>query len=205
MSDCVRQRPVAGVWRILAFAATVAMTSTLEACGGGSATSPTFDLSVAAAPSERPLRADLIIREPLSPLELDSPRILVRSGPKSLAYFADAQWSDRVPVLVQTRLAQTLEQAKLFRTVSRETPNRPATYTLELEIRHFELDAPSGEAVVEIAAKIAARGNEQIVATRDFKKTIKAAGVTGPQAAAALDKAFSAVMADMVAFMPRRL
>jgi cholesterol transport system auxiliary component len=203
MTDGVQYRQACGARSVLAAAFAFAVAASLQACGFDSATMPALDLSVPAVPIEHPLLADLRVREPLSTLELDSPRILVRSGPKSFAYFADAQWSDRLPALVQTRLVETFEKAKLFRAVSRDAPARPADYTLELEIRRFEFDATAGRAVVEMTAKITASSSGAIVASRTFKQSA-ASGATGSQAAAALDKALSTVMAEIVAFMPRR-
>lgn len=191
-----------GARRFATAALALFLALDLAACGGG-ASLQSFDLSAAQAPSTRPLRASLTVREPLSPLAFDSRRIVVRSGPNALAYLPGAQWSDRLPLLVQSRLAETFQNAHLFRTVERAS--KPADYALELEIRRFEIDAPADQAVVEIAATIASGRDGRIIAAQSFKHAEPAGGVTGPQAAAALDKALSAVMAQIVAFTAARL
>jgi len=159
---------------------------------------PNFDLSPAYVSSRRPLPAQLAVREPLGPLVLDSQRILVRSGPDTLAYLSDGQWSERLPALVRERLVQTFQNAHLLR--AQPGGDAPPDYALELEIRHFELDTRNRQGVVEIAAKIVKTRDGRIVAERSFKSTAPAAGTTGPQATAALDKALSDVMAQIVAF-----
>ncbi|HLJ71922.1 MAG TPA: ABC-type transport auxiliary lipoprotein family protein [Roseiarcus sp.] len=194
--------PVGRARRLVAAALALPLVLGLAACGGG-ASLPSFDLSATSAPSERPLRASLIVRQPLSPLAFDSRRIVVRTGPDALAYLADAQWSDRLPVLVQSRLAETFQNAHLFRSVERAS--KPADYALELEIRHFEIDAPSRAGIVEIAAKIVSGRDGRIIAAQSFKQVEPAASVSGAQAAAALDKALSAVMARIVAFTAAKL
>lgn len=188
--------------RFFGVALALFMALGLAACGGG-ASSPSFDLSAAPAPGERPLRASLIVRQPLSPLAFDSRRIVVRSGPNALAYLPDAQWSDRLPVLVQSRLAETFQNAHLFRSVERA--DKPADYGLELEIRHFEIAVPADQAVVEIAATIVSGRDGRIIAAQSFNHAEPAGGVTGAQAAAALDKALSAVMAQIVTFTAAKL
>jgi cholesterol transport system auxiliary component len=173
------------------------LTLALAACNGDGPM-PNFDLSPAYVSTRRPLPAQLVVREPLGPLVLDSQRILVRSGPDTLAYLSDAQWSERLPALVRERLVQTFQNAHLLR--AEPGGDAPPDYSLELEIRHFELDATSRQGVVEIAAKIVKTRDGLIVAERSFKSAAPAAGTTGPQATAALNKALSDVMAEIVAF-----
>jgi cholesterol transport system auxiliary component len=172
----------------------------LAACGGS--TPETFDLNSAAVhPAQaHKLRAQLAIREPIASLDLDSQRIVVRTGPESLAYLSGAQWSDRLPALVQSRLVQTFQDAHLLQSVARAGSGPPADYSLELDIRTFELDVKALQANVDIAAKILESRNGRIVATRIFKSQVPAAGTSGPQATAALDAALSNVMAQIVAF-----
>jgi cholesterol transport system auxiliary component len=172
----------------------------LAACGGSAP--ETFDLNSASVhPAQaHKLRAQLSIREPIASLDLDSQRIVVRTGPESLAYLSGAQWSDRLPALVQTRLVQTFQNAHLLQSVGRAGSGPPADYSLELDIRAFELDAKAVQANIDIAAKIMETRSGRIVATRIFKAQAPAAGTSGPQASAALDAALSNVMAQIVAF-----
>ena len=170
----------------------------LAACGGSAP--ETYDLSAASVPAAHQLRAQIAIREPLASLDLDSQRILVRTGPETVAYLSDAQWSDRLPTLVQSRLVQTFQNAHLLQSVGRAGGGFTADYSLELDIRAFELDAKSVQANVDIAAKIVDDRGGRIVASRIFKMQVPAAGTSGAQASVALNAALSAVMTQMVAF-----
>jgi cholesterol transport system auxiliary component len=172
------------------------------ALAGCSASAPqTFDLSAAVAPPQRPTGAQLAVREPSASLDLDSQRILVRTGPETVAYLSGAQWSDRLPALVQNRLVQTFQDAKMLRSVSAANVGLAADYSLQLDIRAFELDVSRGEAVIDIAAKVVAESSGgRVVAARIFRNSAPASGDSGPNAAAALNAALAPVMKQIVAF-----
>jgi cholesterol transport system auxiliary component len=78
----------------------------LASCAGEPVAN-TFDLNAAKPVSARPMRAQLRVRQPVAGIDLDSDRILVRVGPEQVATLARARWSDRLPLLVQSRLTQT--------------------------------------------------------------------------------------------------
>lgn len=176
----------------------------LAACGGS--TAETFDLNSAAVHPARAheLRARLAIREPFASLDLDSQRIVVRTGPQSLAYLSGAQWSDRLPAMVQSRLVQTFQDAHVLQAVG-PAGTVAADYSLDLDIRTFELDVKALQADVEIAAKILEARSGRVVAARVFKAQAPAAGTSGPKAAAALDAALSKMMGEIVAFASAKI
>ncbi len=91
----------------------------LAACGRPAPA--TFDLS---APREGLRRgrgqAALIVPEPTAIFALDSERIVVRQANGELSYLGGAQWSDRLPRLLQARIIQTFEN------MGRAAVGRPA-------------------------------------------------------------------------------
>jgi cholesterol transport system auxiliary component len=184
--------------RMLRSGLAVAAVLIVAACA--SAPPETFDLSAASPPPARPLRAQIAIREPVASLDLDSQRILVRTGPDTVAYLAGAQWSDRLPVLVQTRLVQTFQNARLLRSVARAGSGVAADYSLELDIRAFELDVAAAQANVDIAAKIVGATSGRVIAAKIFRTHVYAAGSGGREVSTALNAALSAAMAQIVAF-----
>ena len=80
-----------------------------------------------------------------------------------------------------------------------------ADYSLDLDIRTFELDVKALQADVEIAAKILEARSGRVVAARVFKAQAPAAGTSGPKAAAALDAALSKMMGEIVAFASAKI
>jgi cholesterol transport system auxiliary component len=170
----------------------------IAACGGSAP--ETFDLSAASVPEAHRLRAQIAIREPVTSLDLDSQRILVRTSPETVAYLTGAQWSDRLPTLIQTRLVQTFQNAHLLDSVGRAGAGFSSNFSLELDVRAFELDAKRVQGVVDIAAKIVDDRGGRIVASRIFRMEQPSAGTSGVQASVALNAALSAVMTQIVAF-----
>jgi cholesterol transport system auxiliary component len=170
----------------------------ITACGGSAP--ETFDLSAATVPEAHRLRAQVAIREPVTSLDLDSQRILVRTSPETVAYLTGAQWADRLPTLIQTRLVQTFQNAHLLDSVGRAGAGFSSNFSLELDVRAFELDAKRVQGVVDIAAKIVDDRGGRIVASRIFRMEVPSAGTSGVQASVALNTALSAVMTQIVAF-----
>jgi cholesterol transport system auxiliary component len=170
----------------------------IAACGGSAP--ETFDLSAATVPEAHRLRAQVAIREPLTSQELDGQRILVRTSPETVAYLTGAQWADRLPTLIQTRLVQTFQNAHLLDSVGRAGAGFSSNFSLELDVRAFELDAKRVQGVVDIAAKIVDDRGGRIVASRIFRMEVPSAGTSGVQASVALNTALSAVMTQIVAF-----
>ena len=170
----------------------------IAACGGSAP--ETFDLSAATVPEAHRLRAQVAIREPVTSLDLDSQRILVRTSPETVAYLTGAQWADRLPTLIQTRLVQTFQNAHLLDLVGRAGAGFSSNFSLELDVRAFELDAKRVQGVVDIAAKIVDDRGGRIVASRIFRMEVPSAGTSGVQASVALNTALSAVMTQIVAF-----
>jgi cholesterol transport system auxiliary component len=189
--------------RVLRLGLGLAAALVVASCG--SAPPETFDLSAASVPPAHRLRGQIAIREPVASLDLDGQRILVRTGPETVAYLSGAQWSDRLPSLVQTRLVQTFQNARLLQSVGRAGGGVTADYSLELDIRAFELDAKAVQANVDIAAKIVAIVSGRVVASQIFKTQVPAAGTSGAEATRALNAALSTVMAQIVAFVSAQI
>jgi cholesterol transport system auxiliary component len=180
----------------LVAAALMAGALTLAACAG--APPETFDLTASSAKAN--LRAPLAIREPVASLDLDSQRILVRTSPDTVAYMAGAQWSDRLPALVQSRLVQTFQNSRHLRFVGRAGAGFVADYEMELDIRAFELDVSKGQAVIDIAVKIVGSGSGRVVAAQIFTAQAPASGTGPADAVGALNAALATVMARIAAF-----
>jgi len=183
-------------------AAAVAVAMLLAACADGPAPAA-FDLSAARPAPARPLLGQLRISEPIAGGDLDGERILVRTGPQEVATLAGAKWSDRLPLLVQSRLTQTFENAGLSRQVGRRA-TAAADYDLEIDIRTFELDAAHSRVEVDLAVKIVSAGG-RVVAAEIFTAAAPVASTGGAAVSAALDGALSSVMKRIVAFVATRV
>lgn len=191
----VRSVPGIGVALVLA--------SLLSGCG--SAPLATFDIS---APSSglksRALRGIVVIPEPVAPAPIDGDRIVVRSGPSAVSVLAGAQWSDRLPKLLQTRLIQTFENARLLKSVGRPGEGLAADYSLNWEVRRFEIDVTTGQAVVEVSVKALTPAG-RIAAAQIFTAQVPGSTATGADASSALDAASNSVLRQIVAWAGARV
>lgn len=172
----------------------------LAACGTP-APPATFDLAAPAQglPAGQG-RGTMVVLEPVALQSYDSSRILVRGGDGSLSILGGAQWSDRLPKLLQARIVQTFENAHRFKQVGYPADRINATYTLISEIRAFEIDQTSREAVVTLSVKFVRSGSGDIAGGRIFSARVPVSAIDGPGAAAGLDAALRQVLRQIVAY-----
>lgn len=178
--------------------AGLALLAALGGCGGG-ATPLTFDL--AALPGQpRTVGAarSLVVSEPVGLQPMEADRIIVRERGGSLSFLGGGQWADRLPRLIQTRIIQSLENSGRLRSVSRPGDKIPSEYLLVSEIRAFDIDAGSGEAVVDLSAKLIAEGTGRVVNARVFTARVPVPKVDAQTAATGLDAALGQVLGDLV-------
>lgn len=170
----------------------------LAGCGGGG--SPlTFDLAaVPGTPRPGGAARSVVVAEPVGLQPLEADRILVREPGGSLSFLGGGQWADRLPRLIQTRLIQSLENAGRLRSVTRPSDKVAADYQLVSEIREFDIAAGSGEAVVDISAKLISDTTGKVAAAQVFTARVPVAKLDAGSAARGLDAALGQVLTDMV-------
>lgn len=180
----------------------------LGGCGSllGSSAMPTFDLT---APRDFPPhggggRGQLVVNEPGALAILDTDRIVVRPGDGQVAQLAGAQWSDRLPKLLQARIVQSFENANRLRAIGRPGDRISADYQLVIDVRSFNLTAASSAtADVEISAKIVQDRTGRVLAARVFRASVPAASTEGVEAVRAIDAAFNRVAVELVLWASR--
>lgn len=179
--------------RLRAVSLAAAGSLLLAGCGGGSAPT-TYDLS---APRDFGRIGGgggvLIVAQPTAVQALDSDRLIVKDSSGALSFLGGAQWADRVPNLVQTRLIQTFENGSRIAAVGRPGERIVPDFQLNTDIRAFNIDAASGQAVVEITAKLIGDRTGKVQRAKLFSARVPA-GAEGAGAAQALDQALSQVL-----------
>jgi cholesterol transport system auxiliary component len=182
--------------RVIRLGLAVGVTIVVAACGGATAV-PTYDLI---APHEfgqiRPARGLLAVAVPSALQTLDTEKIVVEPSPGVVTYASDAQWSDRLPRLLQARIVEAFENSTRIRTVARTGDRVSADAQLVTDIRTFSIQG--GNAVVEISAKIISERGGRIAAARVFIGRLPAPSANGAGAASALNDALSIVLVDLV-------
>jgi cholesterol transport system auxiliary component len=191
--------------------AVVGLAMSLAGCASGlagivtKAPATAYDLAAANDFPRRPphARGQLVVVEPSALSPLDGESILVRPVPGEAAQLAGAQWQDRLPRLVQSRLLQSFENANRLRTVGRPSDKIATDFTLLTELRAFEISAADGGAVVEVAVKIVNEHSGRIIAARVIRAAVPVQSLEGPAAVAALNEAFVKAATQVVLWTER--
>lgn len=144
----------------------------------------------------------LAVARPETMHTLDSQRIALARG-ATMDYYADAEWNDSVPQLVQSLLVEAFEKSGRITAVSPESADIRADYLLVTDIRDFEAryDDPNGApvAMIDIEAKILdTRG--KVLTSLDARKTAQASANSVPAVVAAFDAALGNALAQIVAW-----
>ena len=169
----------------------------LAGCGGSPPA--TFDLTAPVAGiGGRAARGQIVVTEPNAISPVDGDRIVVRTGPEAVAFLSGAQWAERLPRLVQTRLIQTFENGRSLRSVGRPGDKMVADSSLNSEIRRFEINVMTGLAEVEVSAKLVGERSGRIIAAKIFSAQSPGSASDGAAAASALDAALSQVLRQIV-------
>jgi cholesterol transport system auxiliary component len=115
-----------------------------------------------------PVRWRLAVAAPDAVASLDTARIALSRSPTTMDYFANAAWTDRVPLLLQRQLIQAFDSSGRIVSVDRDTSGLEADYLLQTEIRDFQAryDMPDGapQIVINIQAKLARMPQREIAA-----------------------------------------
>jgi cholesterol transport system auxiliary component len=159
--------------------------------------------AVDAFPPDLPhVSAQLLVEAPQAPAGLDTRRIALSRSPVSLDYFADSEWTDRLPDLIQTAFVESFENSHAIAALGRDAVGLRADFTLRSEIRHFEAEygaaggAPTIAAVIVVELVKMPAG--EIVAERTFATKQPAAANTIPAIVTAFDAALGKILQQIV-------
>jgi phospholipid/cholesterol/gamma-HCH transport system substrate-binding protein len=147
--------------------------------------------------------AQLTVLEPSALSVLDSDRIQSISPTGSYVAFADAQWADLLPKLVQMSFARSLEDAGLTASATRPADSLTADFQLALDIRKFHL-MPTQDGEIELGVKLLDLKG-RIIAARIVRAVSAAQAATGPATAAALARAFSSITTERLTWTARAI
>ncbi len=184
--------------RPVSLTATLLLAASLGGCGGGAAPL-TFDLAALPAGGRTAAAGRaIVVSEPVGIQPFEADLIIVRECAGSLSFLGGGQWADRLPRLIQTRIIQSLENSGRLRSVSRPGDKITADYQLISEIRAFDIQTATGEAVVDLSLKLVADGTGRVAAARIFTARVPVAAVDAASGARALDQALVTVLGDIV-------
>jgi cholesterol transport system auxiliary component len=194
------------------FLATLALLPLLAACGGILSSPPQRQLYRVspsfAFPAGLPhSRAQLLVTAPLAPAGLDTRRMALSTNPVSLDYYADGEWADRAPFLVQDALVDGFEKSGALPAVAPERGGLSADFVLDTSIEDFtaHYDSPTGPPIARVAltAKLVTMPDRKIIAHTSVAREQRAAANTLTEIVRAFDTALGGAVPQVVAWTVR--
>jgi cholesterol transport system auxiliary component len=144
----------------------------------------------------------LLIDLPLAPAGLDTTRIALTRSAVSIDYFADSEWTDRVPPLVQTALLESFENSRAIDAIDRDSAGLRADFILDPEIRHFEAGYDSANGAPEVWVAINVRlvnpASRDVVAQILVERRQRAVANNMTDIISAFNEALGGVMKEIV-------
>jgi phospholipid/cholesterol/gamma-HCH transport system substrate-binding protein len=169
--------------------------------GGGEPTIPKtiYDLSIPSdfASPKKPLKEQLVMPTPTAILLLSTQRFLLEPN-KELPGFANAQWADSIPAMLQIKLIQSFENYDVAHAPLRSTDTPGTNPQLLVDVRSFQINTDT-ELTAEIgfSARILNKDG-QVVASRLFQQRKKLGKPDPASAVAAFDDAFGSIATDLI-------
>jgi cholesterol transport system auxiliary component len=192
-----------GSRKLLSGAALLALV--LSGCaalpGGRPAPLDTYELSAATPDAPRSRRGmQILIAEPYALKSLDGQNIVITPAPGVIQFLRGAQWADRLPKVVQSRLADSFQRSGSFGGIGKPGEGLAIDYQVLTEIRAFQVNVGQGNrADVEIFVKVLNDRNGVVRASRTFEASTPVAGDSGNDAyVRSLDRAFRQVASEIV-------
>jgi phospholipid/cholesterol/gamma-HCH transport system substrate-binding protein len=176
--------------------------------GGGEPTIPKtiYDLSIPSdfASPKKPLKEQLVMPTPTAILLLNTQRFLLEPN-KELPGFANAQWADSIPAMLQVKLIQSFENYDVAHAPLRSTDTPGTNPQILVDVRSFQINT-GAELTAEIgfSARILNKDG-QVVASRLFQQRKKLDKPDPASAVAAFDDAFGSIATDLITWTANTL
>lgn len=183
----------------------------LSACaalpGGGPKPLDTYELTAPSvdAARKRP-RVQVLIAEPSALKSLDGQNIVVKTSGTALSFLDGAQWGDRLPRIVQARLAEAFQRSGAFGGVGKPGEGLAIDYQVVTDVRAFEIVATGGEtARVALFVRILNDRNGVVAAEKLFEASAPVSGTGNDAYVGALDRAFGEAATDIVGWAAAKI
>jgi cholesterol transport system auxiliary component len=153
----------------------------------------------AATPS-RASQVDVAIARPDVAPGLDTRRIAVLRG-QQLDYYRGTEWGGSVTEVMQTVLVSSLDDQRLFRSVTSEQTRVSNEYLLDVEVRDFQAEYSGSAELPQVRVTIISRlirvADREIIATINSSALHPAAANRMGEVAAAFEAATQQVALDL--------
>jgi ABC-type uncharacterized transport system auxiliary subunit len=150
----------------------------------------------------------LVIFAPTTSPELDTYRIALRTEDNRWDYYAEARWSDFLPMLVQDSVTKTLDESGLFTSVATGDSGLTGDKILKTEIRGFHAEYRAGHAApvvkIRMIASLVSRHERRPLASFAIRVERRATANSLSAVQAAFSAAFGEAQQQLVAKLEAR-
>lgn len=188
---------------LLAGAAGLALAGCVSALPDAPPPAPRYLIDSVSFPEtgEAPAAWSLIVDDPLATRVNDTTKIALVRDPGRVEFYANGEWADRAPRLVQTALIRSFENTGRILAVGDRITQPRGDFVLQTDIRamYAVYEGRDPAAMFSVYARIL-NGRGRVVAARLFEQKTPAGKDKVSDVAAAFDEAVGAVLADVVAW-----
>jgi cholesterol transport system auxiliary component len=142
----------------------------------------------------------LVVSEPAAERDINTTRIALTRTANVIEYFADGNWSDTAPKMVQAKMIEAFESTNAIVAVGRDAAGLRADYILQSDLRDFEADYTNGAATahVRLIAKLVQMPDRRIVRTVAAEASAPAGGKDLAAIVTAFEQALGEVLTKIV-------
>lgn len=168
--------------------------------GAGNTSKVIYDLD---APKDfpqprKPIKGQIVIPEPTGVLMFDTQRVLFVPPGKDHPDFANFQWSDSIPKLLQAKIIQSFENYDAAHAPLRPMDAVNPDYQLLIDVRSFQVtEGPDSTAEIGLSVKILGK-NGRVVGSRLFQGSGKLANLEPQSVVNAFRDVFDNIATDLV-------
>jgi cholesterol transport system auxiliary component len=190
--------------RIFVGLAAGSIAPAVTACGLGGGPPPRqFTLTpVASFPRGLPpVKWSLVVDEPTAAHQLDTSRIALMSGQFRVEYYAEVEWTDSAPTMVQLLLIQSFQNTGRLPVVASSRQTFATDFLLLSNLRKFQVEKDASrtpQATVVLEATLLRMPRRTPAATTRFEKATPVSSDSTEAVSAAFDASLGDVMRRVV-------
>jgi cholesterol transport system auxiliary component len=136
---------------------------------------------------------------------IDNTRIALKPEERTIDYYADVEWADRLNTLIQESLIYSLQNTGKFRGISRPTEGIQSDHALKVEVRKFYINhtdnSPMRTAQVDYMVYLVKLPERHIVCSHNFAYTQPVLESTLDNLIKSLNDAHLHVIRDLVPWL----
>jgi cholesterol transport system auxiliary component len=190
--------------RILAGVVAGASVLVVSSCGLGGGPSPrqfTLTPMTDFPHGLPPVKWSLVVDEPTAARQIDTSRIARMSGPFRIEYYADVEWTDTAPAMVQLLLMQSFQNTGRLPVVAPTRQTLVTDLLLLSNLRKFQVEKDAAgtlQATVALEVTLLRMPRRTPAATAPFERATQVNSNSADTVIAAFDSSLGDVMRRVV-------